>query len=74
MTKIKEFFSNIKEKIQNWWDGLMSDWAKFSWEHPGVAGHLEGTFLVYWLILLSVAVVSLIKRKRYVYKLMPYDR
>lgn len=68
--KIKNFKVRIKNGISNWFADLMEIRAEMFNRHPCILGHIEGCIIIYWFILIGAFVVSLIKKKRYVWTLV----
>lgn len=57
MKKIKEKFKSAKEVTREYLTGLSVDWSDFSLEHPGIAGFIEGTVIIYFALVISAGIM-----------------
>ena len=64
MKKIKNKFIAAKEATKDYLNGLSVDWCEFTWDHPGIAGFIEGALIVYWSLVLSAWFMKIFKHKK----------
>lgn len=63
MRKIKNKISAVKEVVRDYLDKLSIDWCEFSWDHPGIAGFIEGALIVYFSLVISAGFMRFFKHK-----------
>lgn len=50
---MKAKIKKARELTKDYLDKLWIDWSEFRWEHPGIAGFIEGAVVIYWSLVIS---------------------
>lgn len=67
---MKKRIEEAKERFNKWKASLATIYMDMFAEHPFLLGVIEGQIFVYWFIVLAALIVSIIKRKRFVWTLV----